>query len=238
MMMESDPSNGGSARESILGDWYEKNYSLIAASADGSFFSRYMHRALEKRHGPSENYSHVLEVGANRGEHLEFVRHGFDEYLLTDLGTPEVDPSVLADPRVKLGVCDVTALPYADSTFDRVISTCVLHHVDSPLQAALEIRRVTRSGGVVSVLMPTDPGLAYRVGKAVTSGRKARRLGLGPQHDLVSALDHRNHFRSIRTQLMHVFREDAPEITWYPWHVPSVETNAFVVFQARVLRAG
>ena len=232
--MEPGSSQEISAKELILSKWYAEHYSDVTATGNGSFNARYMHRALERRYGPTEHFGRVLEIGANRGEHLEFVRHGFEEYLLTDLRTPQVDESILADPRIRLGACDVSSIPYPDATFDRVISTCVLHHVESPLQAALEMRRVTRPGGLVSILMPTDPGLAYRVGKAVTSGRHARRLGIGPLHALVSALDHANHFRSIRTQLGHVFRDDSPAIDWYPWRIPSVDANAFVIFRARI----
>jgi SAM-dependent methyltransferase len=232
--MESDEARPRSPREQILGDWYAVNYNSIASTADGSFVTRYMHGGLERRHPETEHFGRVLEVGANRGEHLAYVRHGYDSYLMTDLEAPEVPPEVLAGGRVELGAADVTALPFADGSFDRVVSTCVLHHVESPLQAALEMRRVTRAGGCVSVLMPTDPGLAYRLGKALTSGRRARRQGIGQMHDLVSALDHRNHFRSIRTQLDYVFRDDAPTVRWYPWRFPGVELNAFVVFEARV----
>jgi len=193
-----------------------------------------MHGGLERRHPESEHFGRVLEVGANHGEHLAYVRHRYDKYLMTDLEVPEVDPEVLAGGRVEVGAADVTALPYADGSFDRVISTCVLHHVDCPLQAAMELRRVTRADGCVSVLMPTDPGLAYRLGKAVTSDRRARRQGIGHMHDLVSAMDHRNHFRSIRTQVEDVFRDDASTMRWYPWRFAGMELNAFVVFEARV----
>jgi phosphatidylethanolamine/phosphatidyl-N-methylethanolamine N-methyltransferase len=233
-MMDASPPRGESARDAILDEWYQKFYSDVAASADGSFMARYMHRALESRRDQTENFPRVLEVGANRGEHVAFVRHRFDEYFLTDIRTPQVPAQLLEDTRIKTAISDVTDLPYADFAFDRVISTCVLHHVDSPLQAALEMRRVTKSGGVVSLLIPTDPGLAYRLGKALTSGRAARRRGIGPLHDLVGALDHPNHFRSIRTQLMHAFRDDLPQIDWFPWRLPGVDTNAFVVFHVRV----
>jgi SAM-dependent methyltransferase len=223
-------------RERILRDWYAASYNCVASTADGSFITRYMHGGLERRHPATEHFGRVLEVGANRGEHLAYVRHGYDSYVMTDLEAPPVAPEVMAGGRVEVAAADVTALPYADRSFDRAVSTCVLHHVDSPLQAALELRRVTRDGGCVSVLIPTDPGLAYRFGKAVTSGRSARRQGIGELHDLVSALDHRNHFRSIRTQLDHVFRDDAPLLRWYPWRFPGMELNAFVVFEARVRR--
>lgn len=230
--MEPDPSSAMSPREQILQEWYASNYNAVAASADGSFFARYMHAKLEAGIGPTAHFPRVLEVGANRGEHLGFVRHGYDSYVMTDLAVPLVEESVLADGRVELGACDVESLPYEDASFDRVVCTCVLHHVTSPLQAALEMRRVVRPGGLVTILMPTDPSFAYRAGKALTSGRAAKKRGLAHQHDLVSALDHRNHVRSILTQVEHVFSDDQPRIRWYPWRVPTVELNAFLVYTA------
>jgi phosphatidylethanolamine/phosphatidyl-N-methylethanolamine N-methyltransferase len=221
--------------EAILDDWYAHHYSQVAATADGSFFERYMHRAMEGRHGADRHFGQVLEVGGNRGEHLPYVRHGYDRYLLTDLRPPTVGDEVRADPRIELGECDVTGMPFDSGRFDRVISTCVLHHVDSPFGAAAEMRRVVRpDGGVVTVLVPTDPGLVYRTAKALTSGRAARRRGIAELHGLVGALDHRNHVRSVLTQLRYVFRADEVAVDWYPFRVPSVELNAFVVVNARV----
>lgn len=231
--MEPDAARERSPREEILREWYSgTKYNAVAASADGSFFARYMHAKLEAAVDPSEHFARVLEIGANRGEHLGFVRHGYDTYEMTDLSVPVVDDALLADGRVHLAACDVQALPYDDGSFDRAVSTCVLHHVESPLQAALELRRVVRPGGLVTILMPTDPGFAYRAGKALTSGRAAARKGLTEEHDLVSALDHRNHVRSILTQVRHVFRGDETRTRWFPWRVPSVELNAFLVITA------
>ena len=38
---------------------------------------------------------------------------------------------------------DAEAIPFSGNFFDRVLSTCLLHHVDDPLQVLLEMRRVT-----------------------------------------------------------------------------------------------
>lgn len=219
--------------EPILADWYENHYSDVTVSARGSFVESYMHRALERAFGPDDRFARVIEIGGNRGEHVPYVRHDFSEYLLTDLHEPKPSPELLADPRVKTGICDVSAIPHPDATFDRVVSTCVLHHVDCPLVAAQEMRRVTRPGGVISILVPTDPGLAYRVGKALTSARAAKRAGLGERYRLVVALDHRNHFWGIREQLRHAFRRDSMSIRWLPFRVPVVGINAFTVVTVR-----
>jgi SAM-dependent methyltransferase len=225
---------GRESPEAILDDWYAHHYSEIAVTADGSFFERFMHTSMERRQGPEQHFSQVLEVGGNKGEHLRYVRHSYDRYLLTDLRPPTVPDELRADPKIELGECDVTAMPYPDASFDRVVSTCVLHHVESPFTAAAEMRRVLKPGGQVTILVPADPGLAYRVGKGLTSGRAAKKRGLSELHDVVSALDHRNHFRSVHTQLRYVFRQDQISVDWFPFRVPSPELNAFIVFRARV----
>jgi SAM-dependent methyltransferase len=220
--------SAGENPDLIVRDWYENHYSSTSASADGSAFAAYMHRGMERRYGPSCRLSPVLEVGGNRGEHVPFVRHPFDAYVLSDLHpTASV---VDGDPRITICACDVAALPFPSESFERLIATCLMHHIDSPFQAAREMRRVTKQGGVLTILVPTDPGLAYRIGKALTSGRAARRGGVYEQHRLVAALDHRNHFLSIKTQLEHVFRGDLVSAEWFPWRAPVMSVNAFVVF--------
>lgn len=219
--------------DEIVRDWYDNHYSSLSATADGSFFSTYMHRALERRFGPEHRFDRVLEVGGNRGEHIPFVRHGYDSYLLTDLHTPVLPDSLVEDPRVSTQACDVEALPFEDGAFDRVVATCLLHHVPSPFRAAQEMRRVARAGGAISILVPTDPGLAYRVGKALTSGRAARRAGLADRMRLLGALDHPNHFHSILEQVRHVFRDEQMSVEWLPWKIPVMSANAFTVLHVR-----
>jgi SAM-dependent methyltransferase len=220
--------------DAVIRSFYRSHYSSLIATADGSLFERYLHASMERRYHPETHYSRVLEVGGNRGEHVPYVRHGFDEYLLTDLFLPQPEQSLLADRRLRLGACDVAQLPYANGSFDRVISTCLLHHVASPLRAVEEMRRVTRQGGVVTILVPTDPGLAYRTGKALTSGHRAKKAGVVQEFRLVSALDHCNHFRSIRTQIVHALAPGRVTVDWKPFRVPSVEINAFAVFHSVV----
>ncbi|MGY1708169.1 class I SAM-dependent methyltransferase [Geodermatophilus sp. SYSU D00758] len=236
-MRDAVPGGQQSAQE-VLDDWYRDHYSHVAATADGSFFERFMHRAMERRFNGADRFPEVLEVGGNRGEHVPYVRHSYDRYLLTDLRRPVVLEALESDARIEPQACDVTRMSFESGRFDRVISTCLLHHVGSPLDALSEMRRVARpAGGVVTILVPTDPGLAYRAGRALTSVRAARKRGIATMQELVHAIDHRNHFRSVYTQVRHVFRGDDVTVDWYPWRAPSVELNAFVVIHARLSAA-
>lgn len=218
-------------RESILRLWYDEYYSSTSVTANGSFFEKYMHRAMEVPFGRAEKYAKVLEVGGNRGEHVPYVRHRFESYVLTDLYAPNLTGVVDLDTRVQAAAADVQDLPYSDGEFDRLIATCLLHHVPDPFLALQQMRRVVKPGGRITILIPTDPGLGYRVAQRMTSGRKARQQGIGPFLDLVHAVDHINHFGSLVKQLGYVFRADDVHTDWKPMGLPSWNINLFTVIQ-------
>jgi SAM-dependent methyltransferase len=218
-------------REEVLRHWYTSHYNCLSASANGSPMERYLHRAMERPHGPGDNFDRVLEVGANNGEHMHYVRHQFRQYWLTDISLPQIPSHMSTDRRICVAACDAAYLPFRNREFDRVIATCLLHHVDNPLRVFQELCRVTRPGGIVTLMIPTDPSFAYRAGVWLTSRRAARRAGLEAEMDLVKALDHRNHYRSIATQGMRVLADEDVSIEYLPFRVPSVELNAFTVWQ-------
>jgi phosphatidylethanolamine/phosphatidyl-N-methylethanolamine N-methyltransferase len=220
-------------RQRIIEDWFREHYSAVSATANGSIFHRYMHQQLERRFPATASYARVLELGANRGEHVPFVTHQFEEYIVSDLRLPELPEDLRKNPRISLAVHDAHDVEEPTASIDRLVATCLLHHVDDPLRVMSEMRRVVRPGGVISVLIPGDPGIAYRLGKYLTTGRNARRLGIDRRRRLVDAIDHRNHFASIRTQAEHVFRDDHVVVDWAPFRLPSWNLNAFAVLTVR-----
>lgn len=52
-----------------------------------------------------------------------------------------------ASPRLLFSVCDATALPYANGSFDAVVISNALHIMPYPEQALREIRRVLKADG-------------------------------------------------------------------------------------------
>ena len=56
----------------------------------------------------------------------------------------------IRDPRVNFKVGDICALPFADRSFDRVLSLLVLHFVPQTELAVAELRRVARPGATVA----------------------------------------------------------------------------------------
>lgn len=217
-----------------LNKWYESDYSQINASANPkSLAFRYLHKSMERDFKSNLGFE-ILEIGANIGEHLKFVSHDFESYTLTDIRL--TDFSGGGDPKIRFLVADVEALPFEDSSFDRVISTCVFHHLTDPAKGLEEMRRVVRPGGHITLLLPNDPGIVYRTLRAVTTLRAAKKKGLLNEVQLVHALEHKNHYLSIRTLIKWVYSNDEVKLKFKPLWISSYNLNAFTVISIHRVR--
>jgi SAM-dependent methyltransferase len=117
-----------------------------------------MHKFIEKKFLASDSFPEVLEIGSDQGQHRNYVKHQYVRYLQCDLHLPK-KPS--KDFRVQSIIGDIRRLPFKNSEFDRVIVTCVLHHLPNLELPLCEIARVTKPGGVITILFPKEPSLTY-----------------------------------------------------------------------------
>lgn len=198
-------------------DWYTSGkYEDIAISAQGGLAARIFHSQIERGISSHQHFPKVLEIGALTGQHLPYVRHSFDSWTLSDI--IDHPTGSFEDERITFERQDAHDLTFPSHSFDRVAAMCVAHHLDRPMQALYEMRRVCRPGGVLTLFLPVEPGWAYNLGVRLTSQRRARKLGLEEQAIRSRALQHRNHFDSLRWQFREIFKRD--EVQVYSWPFP------------------
>lgn len=100
----------------------------------------------------------VLDLGCGPGWYSAQYGQGGAKVTGVDL-TPKAVEVASAYARFR-GLSNVTirqgdaqALPFADDTFDLVVSSGVLHHVPDPVQAFREVRRVLKPGGEAKITL-------------------------------------------------------------------------------------
>ena len=201
-------------------DFYQSWYQEIFYSGGvAGRATQKIHRLLENSLKGS-SFSQTLEIGGGEGLHVEHVTHHYDRYLLTDIELRPLTSAAqvaLANGKLVHRQENAESLQFEDSVFDRVIFMCVLHHLRDPERALAEARRVTRRGGVVSIYLPCDPGLLYRLVRRVAVGRRAASLGL--DYQLVNAREHRNHFFGLWKMVKFVFKSDDIHVKRFPFAV-------------------
>ncbi len=216
--------------------WYQDCYRQTSYGGGANIVQSWMHRTLERQWKPSTHFKHVLEVGGNVGEHASFVQHKFESYVVSDLQDvlSPVDRESLTDRGMIFEIADLRKLPYQNESFDRVLNTCVLHHVDDPEAALLEIRRVLTPGGTADIFLPSDPGFMYRWSKKLGPVRSASKMGLKEVKTLVDAREHRNHVGAVIRLANHVFRQDTVQKRTYP--IPNMTWNSSLWVTLRVIK--
>jgi ubiquinone/menaquinone biosynthesis C-methylase UbiE len=98
----------------------------------------------------------VPDVGCGTGSlTLALAAAGVAAAVGVDPSSPYVEfaRTRTASPVVRFDVGDGNTLPYGDGTFDRSVSMLVLDVVTDAAPIVAEMRRVTRSGGVVAGLV-------------------------------------------------------------------------------------
>ena len=199
-----------------------KNYEEGLA---GFFLSR-SHAWCEERFTKDDHFPRTLEVGAGTGVHLRYVRHTFDEYVMTDLHPPMLEQAAKrADNRVTVEAQDATNLTYQADSFDRVIAAHILEHLPEPHKVIREWMRVLRPGGTLSIVLPCDPGLAWRFGRMLGPRRTFTRVGI--DYDYWMAREHVNPINNLVSFLQYYF--DNLQEQWLPMRIPSMDANLFYI---------
>ncbi|WP_446028960.1 class I SAM-dependent methyltransferase [Lelliottia amnigena] len=193
------------------------------------------HRLLERPFSQANYFPKVLEIGAGTGEHTQFLRHNFDHYVISDQDAKTLE---VAKNKINTSLKDKfifeaqtgESINHPDNSFDRVIAAHVLEHIYQPHLALKEWRRVIKDGGVLSILLPTDPGVAWRIGRMLGPRKHAYAAGIA--YDYIMAREHVNSCINLIAILKHYFPECKE--AWWPVPLPSVDLNLFYAFHATV----
>ena len=214
--------------DNFYADYYENIFGSGTIGWMAGVAHRFMEKPLDKR-----IFLNVLELGAGTGQHRKFVRHKFSRYIETDLRIEqgnvkeiEVSPEKIVEQRF-LDAEDLTIFEAAQ--FDRVIATCLVAHLPNPEKALQEWRRVVKSGGVLTIYVPTEPGLMLRVFRSLTTKRKAKKLGL--DHSAVHYREHRNMWIYINLLVIEIFAEDVIKRRRFPHSLLTWNLALFDVYE-------
>jgi len=106
----------------------------------------------------------------------------------------------------------------------------VLEHIYYPHLALKEWVRVLKDKGTLSILIPTDPGVAWRFSRNL--GPRKNAMARNITYDYVMAREHVNPCNNLIAFLKHYFPEHQDQ--WWPFSIPSIDINLFYIFHGIV----
>jgi len=215
---------------------YENTYieAYDANNAENTLAGKFLqksHALLESGIPTKKDYPKIIEVGSGTGNHLPFVRHGYDSYLITDANQMMLDRARQKyaqyphKEKLIFEIQDANNLKYADNSFNRLIATHVLEHIPDPVSALKEWNRVVEPGGLISIVLPCDPGLLWRLGRNFGPRRNAKKAGI--EYDYLQAAEHVNSIYNLKVFIEYHF--EVVYKAWYPLNIPLPDINLFYI---------
>jgi len=205
----------------------DKKYNSHLYSGLLGIVMNYCHKTLENFKLKNKSFDKILEIGAGSAPHYNYIKHDYNEYHIVDTSDFAKDFHKNND-KVKFLSYDGKVLPYENQTFDRIIISHCLEHILSPENFIKEMMRTLKPGGVLSISLPTDPGLVWRLGRKFIKYftlRKTYKI-TDEEFDYMNATEHVNSIFNLISIIKFNYKNSIEE-KYYPFRFKLVDINLF-----------
>ena len=187
---------------------------------------RYCHRQLEKFNG-KKKYSKVLEIGAGSAPHIDYLKHDYDEYFIAEVSSSALE-FYKEMKNIKAHSYDGVNLPFENNFFDRIIISQCLEHVNEPEKFLFEMMSKLKEGGVLSISLPTDPGLLWRLGRLFIKYFIVKRTYNISKEDYeyINATEHINSIFTLICLIKYNYKNKIEE-HYLPFKIKLLDINLF-----------
>lgn len=175
----------------------------------------------------------VLEIGPGDISHIAYWHGMPQEYVIADIQQIMLERSSailkthdIPHAAVRLQR-DHDRLPFDSGRFDVVISFYSLEHIESLAALLTEIQRILGTGGMLIGAIPAEGGLAWGIGRLITS-RRWLKANTGIDPDKLICWEHLNFADHILQALDRHFSRI--KLSFWPFPVPLLDPNLVVRF--------
>lgn len=180
------------------------------------------------------NNKRIMEIGPGIIPHIPFWVGKPLHYSLVDNLQSLLDQTakILDSAGVEYSCDQINShlLPFTDEEFDIVLSFYSLEHIYPMDKYLEEFKRVLKPGGLFVGAIPSEGGLAWGLGRFLTSRRFLKKnTSINP--DKIICWEHPNFAEDILEKLDSIFTSISKK--FYPLYIPLVDINLVISFVYR-----
>ena len=203
---------------------YDQDAESVYYSNQNALFHWIHHSAHQRTHEywrqrPAQGW--VADVGCGTGDHFGYF-DDLSRVIGLDMSLGSLDVVRRRHPRAILIQADVNALPLRDASLDAAFSIYNLEHLYYLTDALREINRVLTGTGRFLVGLPTEGGLAWGLGRKLSTDRTySKKYGI--DYGKVMSIEHCNTADEVMTECRKVFTLRRRH--YFPMWLPNVHPN-------------
>ncbi len=210
---------------------FKKKYSYLNKDYNTHLYSgligklmKINHNLMEKNNNLFDENTKILEIGAGTYPHINHIKHKFKSYDIIDIDEGNMLKEYYKKNNfdIEFTKYDGIKIPFNDKKFDRIIISHCLEHISKPEIYLDEVIRVMNDQCILSISLPTDPGILWRLCRYITKNfiqKKSYNLK-NEEYDYINAIEHVNSIFNLETilnnKLTKISRINFP--TFLPFH--------------------
>ena len=218
----------------------KKNKKLNMSYSDWEMYSDYQykgiigrlmkhdHEKLEKDL-PKKKYNKVLEIGPGPHPHFQYIKHDYEKYYILEKEKNLIKHfKKIKNKKIIIRDYKSDKIPFKKKFFDRIIMSHVLEHINFPEAYIFEVMSKLKKGGVLSIALPTDPGLMWRIGRLFSKifFIKDKRKISGDEYEYINAKDHVNSIFGLYNIINYNYKNKKIE-KFLPFKIKLFDLNLF-----------
>ncbi len=179
----------------------------------------------------------VLEIGPGLIRHLDYIRTKPHMYTICDteenclsMSKVILDKAGINNEKILLNNSKDSSLPFPNDNFDIVISFNTFEHLYPLKDYLAEFRRVIKPGGQLVGGIPCEGGLAWGIGRYLTTRRYVRK-NYNINYDKIICWEHPNFADFIFKLLEQFFKQEY--VRFHPFSWLPIDMNLVASFVYR-----
>ena len=204
-----------------------KIYSQYLYTGFHGVLMRYCHRQLESKL-PNKEFKKILEIGAGSEPHVSYIKSKDFVYFILEKSKYRSPIKKIKSGKIFYKYYNGKKIPFQPNTFDRVIISHTLEHIPHPEFFIKGVMKLLKRGGVLSISLPTDPGLFYRISRMVNKifsfNSKLKISAL--EYDYSNAIEHINSIFNLVNIIRYNYKKRVTE-SFLPFKVKLIDLNLF-----------
>ena len=191
-----------------------------------------VHKLMEKGIPKNKKFKKVLELGGYYGNHHYYLKNDYEEYYKTDLLYGEKTFEITDGSKIYYEYLDARKVDKLNKKFDRVISTCLIVHLENPKKILQDWRSVVNSDGYITICVQLEQSFLLTFIQKFFSRPKFKKLGYN--FDEIINTNHLHYPRRIDYFINDVFKNDSIKKYMYPFRFLPWFLNTTAVYQIKL----
>ena len=211
-----------------------KKYNSYQETGSVGFMMKLCHLGLEKTKVLQNlnNSSLILEIGAGTSPQINYLKHDYKKYIFLENSIYAIKflkKKFKSNSKVDFKYYDGKKLPFQKESIDRIIISHVLEHIPNPEAYLEKMFYILKKGGILSIALPSDPGLLWRLGRFFLRLTKVKnKLGLSlDEYDYMIANEHVNSIFNLVSIVKYKYKKNILEESYLPFHIKLLDLNLF-----------